>query len=75
MPVFGGVFFLVIPGLEVVGQAKTDLEVKVGTVEWDGVARGITHFTKNLGDLHLGTDFQVGVGWMRGGRRGSKGAG
>ena len=61
MPVFGGVFFLVVPGLEVVGQAKTDLEVEVRAVKWYGVACGIAHFTKNLGDLYLGADFQVGV--------------
>ena len=73
MPVFGGVFFLVIPALEVVGQAKTDLEVKVGTVEWYGVARGITHFTKNLGDLHLGADFQAGLDGCEVGVEGVKG--
>ncbi len=73
MPVFGGVFFLVIPALEVVGQAKTDLEVEVGTVEWYGVARGIAHFPKNLGDLHLGTDFQTGLDGCEVGVEGVKG--
>ena len=61
MPVLRGVFFLVVPGLEIVGQAKTDLEVEVRAVKRDGVACGIAHFPKDLRDLYLGTDFQVGV--------------
>ena len=73
MPVFGGVFFLVVPALEVVGQAKSDLEVEVGTVEWYRVARGIAHFPKNLSDLHLGADFQTGLDGCEVGVEGVKG--
>ena len=33
VPVLGGVWFLVVPALEVVGQAQPDLEVEMGTLE------------------------------------------
>ena len=33
--------------------------MEVGPIEWYGVACGISHFPKDLCDLHIGTDFQT----------------
>ena len=61
VPVLGCVFFLVVPALEIVGQAKTDLEMEVGTVERDPVTCGVSHFAKDLGDFDRRADLQAGL--------------
>ena len=52
VPVLGGVWFPVVPALEVVGQAQADFEVQVGSVERNPVTCGVSHFAQNLSDPH-----------------------
>lgn len=60
MPVAGFIRFLVIPALEVTGQAEPDFEVQVRAFEGDSVTGRISHFSKCLGDRYGRTDFQAG---------------